>query len=195
MPPLPVIANTYRTVLDWGSVGGTNPRNVMHFRDTLGTQTASDLFHVADDGATSDMWGYLTDSSVCGLLHITPLDGVTGTSEFATTAPGWTGPQTGQYMPQVAQVIKLVTGLRGRSNRGRVFLGPVAESVAANGILIAGDELAAQHAAWVSFETTLHAAGWEIVVASYKLGTAQSVTAISNEQILATQRRRQSRLR
>jgi hypothetical protein len=195
MPPLPVITNTYRVTLDWGLVGGTNPRNVMHFRDTTGGNDAADLFAVLDASATSHMWNPMQSSQHCGQLHITPLDGTSPTVSFNTTGAGWSGEAAGEFCPSVAQVISMKTAVRGRSYRGRVFLGPCCEDTIENGFRASGTGFTNQIAAWPAFHTAVTATPWEPVVASYKLGTAETVTAYLVERTLATQRRRQTRLR
>jgi hypothetical protein len=195
MPPLPVITDVFRVTLNWGAVGGTNPKNVIHILDTTGVATAADIAAVVDAGATSDMFNCLTNSQECDLLSIIPLDGSTASTDFNTTGSKWLGQQSGEWIPQAACVVKMITGLRGRSHRGRIFLGPVAEAIDHNGFYVAGPGHGLMQTAWASFESTLVGAGYSLCVASYKLSSAQPVTAVSVETTLATQRRRQSRLR
>jgi hypothetical protein len=195
MPPLPVIPDVFRVTLNWGAVGGTNPKNVMHIHDGTGVATAADVAAVVDAGATSDMWNCLTNSQECDLLSIIPLDGSTASTDFNTTGSKWLGQQSGEWIPQAACVIKMITGLRGRSNRGRMFVGPVAEAIDHNGFYVAGPGHGLMQTAWASFQSTLVGAGMSLAVASYKLSSAHDVTAVSVETTLGTQRRRQSRLR
>jgi hypothetical protein len=195
MPPLPVIPDVFRVAITWSGVGGVNPVNVMHFRDLTSSSTAADLAAVINTNWSSEMIWCLSEDQVGALLKITPLDGSSSTQDFNCDPASFVGLSDPQYAPQVAQVVKLVTGVRGRSKRGRVFLGPVAESAMSDGALGAGSGFSGQQPAWGAFEAGLIAAGFQITVASYKLGSDQLVTATVPEQVLATQRRRLSWLR
>jgi hypothetical protein len=195
MPPLPVIADTYRVAVIWTGVGAVNPVNVMHFRDDTSTSTAHDLAAVINASFGSSCFNHLSTDQTSNLLKITPLDGTTSTTDHNIPSGEFHGDTSGPYTPALAQVIKLTTGLRGREHRGRVFLGPVAEAAANDGVINSGTGLTNQQTAWESAEAGLIAAGFHLVVASYKLASAADVTAVSVEQLCATQRRRQSRLR
>jgi hypothetical protein len=195
MPALPVIANTFRCSIIWSGVGGTNPVNVIHIRATDPPKTASEVANSITTRWDTRMSEVLVSSQECHLIKVTPLDGTSATFDHTGDFPAMTGDQDGQFIPQVAYIAKLITGLRGRSKRGRVFVGPMSEAIANDGQLTPGAALSDLQAGWEAFEAGLVVDGLELVVASYKLSSAQSVTAVSVEQVLATQRRRQSRLR
>src|SRR4029077_1717114 len=84
-------------------------------------------------------------------VSITPLDGISGTQEFSTGATAkWPGSTAGDIVPQVAALVKIGTGLRGRDNRGRVYLPFQAETSISNGSLTGGNP-ASMTAAWLDF--------------------------------------------
>ena len=85
------------------------------------------------------------------------------------------------------------TALRGRSARGRAFIGPCGESGVNNGF-IGGTAASDMAVAWQTFGTNLFVDGAEHVVASYKNSTALTVTNYSVRNALGTMRLRQSRL-
>jgi hypothetical protein len=200
MPPLPVIANTFRVAMNWVHSGGQRSTNVMHIRNAT-----VDAAGVATD--VLDAWGrpqlsFLADSYVLETIVVTPLDG--SSASFIAPSPGglrFTGEMTGDPIPASAGVVKLRTSLRGRSHRGRLFIGPNGEGNIANGG-IDPTFVAACQADWERFQfnatTGLPGVGSGdslMVVASYKLATAANVTAFLAEEVAGTQRRRQSRLR
>jgi len=166
----------------------------MHFRDALGTHNATDLAGSLDDAKPSHFLdGIVADASVA-LFHITKLDGVSATQTF--TGGNWIGGSaSGDMIPQVARLIKLQTGFRGRSRRGRVFLPFVAESAQNGGNMIGDSAGPLVTTAWNTWRGDLIADGFNLVVASYKLEDAEDVTVCTAETPTATQRRRQSRNR
>jgi hypothetical protein len=194
MPPLPTIADTFRCAFEWASTDVGHAVNVMHFRKS--GATAADLATSIKAHASANMWLGVADSAAIGLLRITPLDGASPTVDFSTAsvAAAFEGQQGTQAVPAVAGVVKLITGTRGRSYAGRVFLPFLAE-----GSIVAGSQgsgvVSGAQAAWSAFHADMITAGWELVVASYKLSLATAVTAILYEAPCATQRRRQTRLR
>lgn len=192
---LPVIANVYRVALNW--------------RDLDGSQTAENVIHVL--GSTPDdptavrdiMQTEIQDNmllSVAGqwkaeTVSITPLDGTSATAELPLD--NWSGQAaTGDYTPQEAAIVKLGTGFRGRSHRGRIFLPGTAESKSQNGFLT-GTTPGDMTVAWATFQGNLEAnvPSFQLVVASYKLRTALPVLSLLVENAVATQRRRQQRNR
>lgn len=194
MPPLPVIADTFRVALNWTSGShAPNSVNVMHFRKTAAT--ATDIFGDLDANVSENMWACIPDDYAVQTVDITPLDGVSATETFSTgAAPKWTGGATGQPVPQVAGIVKLTTLLRGRSFRGRVYLGPCGEDAIRDGLMEAVFQSAGQ-IAWGLFINAMSVALDPMVVASYKLAVATVVNDATYEFALGTQRRRQTRLR
>jgi hypothetical protein len=195
MPPLPVIADTFRVALLWNGIAPVNPVNVFHVHDNSGTATASDVNDEISNQAAANMWLCLPDAMAVGLLRITPLDGTSPTVDFTpNVASRFEGQQAGQYSPQVACLEKFTTDRRGPANRGRMFLGPVSEGVQVDGVY-GGAGLGLQQTAWENFVSGMTTAGFPLCVASYKHGTQRAILAVATESTFATQKRRQNRLR
>lgn len=193
MAGLPVISNVYRTALNWSHPVLGSAVNVLHFRGAPGS--AAGLFTALDANVTNDMWLTTPLAAQIDMVAITPLDGSTATLENTTDgATKWNGSIGGQGMPQVATILKLRTAKRGKSYRGRIFLPWLLESLFSEGV-IAPTEAAACQAAWVTFRAAMASSGYTLVVASYKLSTAELVLTSTVEGDAATQRRRMSRLR
>jgi hypothetical protein len=198
MAPLPVIADVFRVAFPFNGDQGVAPTNVLNVR------TTGNAAHVgaAIDGAIAFMlgagnnpWEPLVSAQVCDHLEIIALDGVSGVISYPL-ANHITGSASGEQEPAVAALIKESTGVRGPAHRGRVFVGPVREGVAADGIL-GGAVVTQLTAAWNLFQTALAAASpvVTIVVASYVHHTADDVLSFTCSPVLATLRRRQNQLR
>lgn len=197
MPALPVIANVYRVALNWTAGSGQDAVNVIHILDNTAAATDTTIRAALDAAADTLMWTAVVPSAAVTDIAITPLDGVHGTTHLAPGTPAkWTGQNGTIYAPAAAAMIKLSTGLRGRSKRGRVFLPFIDTTANVDGLLNATDA-AAMTTAWADFRDDLAAGApsLSMVVASYKLSTAAVVTEITCEFPLGTQRRRQGRLR
>jgi hypothetical protein len=166
--------------------------NVIHVH-----KADSEAINVGDDIAASvnaSMWKCLMGGDGISALQITPLFGSLPTIVYPTDgSPKWHGSATGtDWVPSLAAVVSLKTALRGRSNRGRVFVGPVAESESYSGNLSTATA-AAMQGGWASFGSSLIGLDSEHVVASYKLSTALTVTNYSVKTHCGTQRNRQGR--
>jgi hypothetical protein len=156
------------------------------------------------DTVTSGMWDSVISGASIVTVDITPLDGTSATQSFTTGGgAAWSGSSGGEMIPQVAVLVKLQTSLRGRSNRGRVFLPMTAETAAGAGFVAGGEDVTITNA-WTTFANALPADATtpaDLVIASYDRrhagagAHATNVTAITCELALATQRRRQTRLR
>lgn len=191
--PLPVIADTYRVAFNWTNTQDTSlATNVMHFRK--GGSNPAALQTSLDAHVTADMWKMVSPGASVDNLVITPLDGSSVSYPWSTGKPAkWTGNgAAGDWIPQVSSLIKLLTAKRGRSYRGRVFLPFTSEGTVAYGICNA-TYVGLCTTAWVNFRTAMIADGFQIVIASYVLATAENVIAIACESRTATQRRRQVR--
>jgi hypothetical protein len=195
MPMLPVIANVWRCAFVGDSGTGLNFVNVMHFLDDLGTQVYTDFFTAIEANVQANQYVLLSENYRVKELHLTKLDGVSSTRVHTTSSARWTGTETGNVMPAVAAVVHEQTALRGAAHRGRIFLGPWPEVSGASGEIAAGSGFTDMAGAWNDFLTDMQGAAWPPVVASYKLGSAQVIESLTLERLLATQRRRQSRLR
>lgn len=191
--PLPVIPGTYRLALNWQAAGGQTAANVMHF--SAETLTASEVIDSFISGSGTGLWGSVATAAVVTDIACTPLDGHSATVH---RIPGdeatFTGQSGGPWVPAAAVVVKLTTADRGRSNRGRVFLPFTTEGVMTDGQVDSGTVTAMQ-TAWDGAHSAWTALNLILVVASYKLASEHTVIATFVEPTLATQRRRQGRLR
>ena len=197
MAPLPVIADTYRTALTWTDATGQSAVNVMHFRWLLGTNDTDGLMTFLNGAVTANMWLPVCSDSVVTDVAITPLDGISATQHYAPTTPAhWTGGNPADFSPATAVIVKLTTPLRGRSHRGRVFLPLISENIISDGRLNS-TTAANVTTAWEAFRTHSPVSGEQfgLVIASYKLASGELVGNVLCETVLATQRRRQGRLR
>jgi len=204
--PLPVIPFTWRVTLNWqDDTTGQIAANVLHIRNTGGDNDDDALTSVLDAAVDSQQWDPMADAWEMKFFEMLALDGVSTTAVHVPANPlVWQGHTGGQYDPAVSCVISLRTGVRGRANRGRIYLPSPAESQRGYGRLTDGSETTAA-AAWANFlndlNTGVGGSTWELVVASYDrkhngLGAhATPVSGLTVEPVLATQRRRQSRLR
>jgi len=157
--------------------------------------TASVIASSVDANVTAAMWGCVWPTATVNHISVTPLDGSSATYQLNTSGAKWTGSAAaGDPIIAAAAMIKLTTSLRGRSNRGRLYLPFVCESVQQGGTIIAGTVTSMQ-TAWNSFLTAMVAAGSQPVVASYLHAVQHPVAAYTVETFLGTQRRRQTRIR
>lgn len=213
MAGLPTIAGCMRVAFSWRSTGSTvTAVNVMHF-GSASTDTLA-LKNALDTNVTSSMW--LQCSTAAGIyqLAITPLDGTTATQLYTVSGTKWSGTQpNNDFQPATAVVLSLRTAVRGRQNRGRIFLPFVQETVTTTSTY--SGTIATQQAAWDTFRTAMKTASFPMQVASYGHGYhrhknpdgsilmspvtwtahANEVTSTLVESALGTMRPRQSRLR
>jgi hypothetical protein len=196
MAPLPVIANTYRVAMEWGNSDYPNwiATNVIHLNKSSSNPAA--VAAALEANVAAAMWQVQSTHSTIKNLVITPLDGSSVAFPIATTGGAkWSGNQSNNTpTAQNCNIVKLLTAKRGRSYRGRIFL-PWADEQAVDGNLLHTGNASACTAAWVAFHTAMTAAGFNLVVASYKLATVDNVAALACENYTATQRRRNKRVR
>lgn len=203
--PLPVIANVFRCALNWlDSTTGQTAVNVIHILGTSSATSAS-VGEALDDAATTTMFGLQIPTASVTLIEITPLDGVSATLPYTPTIPAnWTGSSSSTaFSPQTAEVIKLTTAVRGRANRGRIFLPFVDNNQNQDGHLTVG-HVPSVTAAWQAFDAALLAdspIAYTLGVAAYDRahgGAGAHFTGLLNiecEVEVATQRKRQERNR
>lgn len=201
--PLPIIPDTYRCALNYvGS--GTIATNVIHIRRTTTGSTATDAFNAIDGSWTLNQLLPLDNLCILQSCDITPLDGVSSTSHFSfSSAAKYTGGTSGDALIAPSAIIKLQTGVRGRANRGRVYLPFISEGCTAGGLITTSGVATNTTNAWANFVSSLTARtpAWELGVASYDRAHSGAsahftqVLTVSCEAVLATQRRRQNRLR
>lgn len=197
MAPLPIIADTFRCALHYEATGGAYAVNVIHLRNTAGAPTAGDVGVEITTSWPNHMMTGIPGAVAMDYIDVTPLDGTSPTVRTLTGSAGeFVGEQSGDWLAQVATIVKYTTALRGRSYRGRKFRPFAAEETCSDGFFDPAN-VALLQAAELQFQVNLAAEAipLELVVASYKHSTAASVTGTSAEHALATQRKRQSRLR
>jgi hypothetical protein len=205
--PLPVISNTFRCAIKWAIAGGGQTAvNVIHIKQNTGSPTAAGAYTALSGGITSvgnSLWQSVANAASITEIDIIALDGVSGTvSNVTPTTTAFRGASTGDYVPGVAQLIKIGTGLRGRQHRGRIYLPFTAEAVLSSGS-VSSATVTTQTAAWVALQAYLVGLSpqWSLGVAAYDrkhsgAGAAfTGMTQVTAESIAATQRRRQERLR
>lgn len=193
--PLPVISNIWRCAFVWSDGAGQRAVNVMHFNDGDETGDPLDLVAALVTNTQAHQFDGISEDCFVQELQITPLDGVGATRiEPLGFGSAWTGAGGADFMPQVACLVKLQTGLRGRSRRGRIFLPFISEGGVTDGHL-AGTWATDGPTAWEAWRAAMATAHWELQVASYLDSISTSVTLATLEQFTATQRRRQSRNR
>ncbi len=183
----------YRCALDWVNDNGPqHATNVIHIHKS--SSNAAAVASALDSNVTAAMWTFQPNYAHISQLVITPLDGLGVSLPVITGSPAkWSGNGgSGDMIPQVANVIKMLTLKRGRSYRGRVFLPWVLEGLQ-NGGTLSGASVTTTTNAWVAFHTALTSAGFDLVVASYLHATADNVAGLICEPLTATQRRRQLR--
>jgi hypothetical protein len=193
MPGLPIIEDVVRVAVTRDDGGGRTASNVMHFH-SAGFDEGT-LWAALQANVDRAMWDCVWNGYTVITVDMLPLDGVSATHTYTPDTPlDWTGEAAGDCIPAVAGLLKLRTGVRGRSHRGRLFLGAVGESIVSQGFLATGtrDEMELK---WNEFQNGMHTAGFDQLVASYTEGTALPVANSVMEIAVATQRRRQDQLR
>jgi hypothetical protein len=192
MPPLPIIADTYRVTFNWRGPAGQGPRNVLHFRSAAHNE--EQLAQALEDHFTDNMWALVTDSLHMDSISVLKLDGTSPVWVHAVTSAHATGGRGGDYVPGYSAVLSLHTALRGRRNRGRVFLPYLPEGSMVDG-RITDTNRPACATAWATFNVDLAALGdpVRLVVASYRGVAAHNVEGISLSDRPGVQRLRQRR--
>lgn len=200
MATLPVIANVYRVALSWinSSTGAGTAANIFHVRNATGFPNSPAVFSTLDAHAAIGMWGAVSTTYRVSQITITPLDGITASDQVTVPAVAkWTGNNSGDAIPNMANLIKLRTAKRGRSYRGRLYLPMVSETVQVNGTISSG-AVTSIDTAWNTFITAIGTdATFPLTmgIASYKLASFEPILGAVCEGVGATQRRRLSRLR
>jgi hypothetical protein len=213
MATLPIITGVTRVAFNWTlTPAGQTAANVMHFSQTTVSQSA--LLGLLNTNVTAAMWQGVSSTAKVATLTMTTLDGTSATITYATTGAGWqAGGGTGDFSPATACIVSLATNQRGRRARGRLYLPFQTESSISSGT-VTGAVTPAQ-TAWTTFLSNMTSGGAPLVVASYGHGyhkhkntdgsitltpvtwppQALPVVAATVETQLATQRRRQTRIR
>jgi len=170
----------FRTVLTWADSGtGRTAHNVIHLVPTASGKTPTQVYTCLNAHVTQAMWDWPGGTANVPTVTITPLDGVSAATVFATGSPAkWTGAGTGSTTPQVAGVVSFKSIVRGPKARGRIFLPFVGEGEISNGLM---SDVAAVQAAWDTFLAAILADAttpMNLVVASYKNLATYAVTSL-----------------
>lgn len=197
--PLPVIANTVRYAVEMTAPSGKNATNVVHARFTGGGTPVLANWQALDAqlvkfwagpaiGAGASVMSQVYNGCTLVQTVLTPLDGV---SPSLISAHNLAGSLGGVSLPsEVAEVLTLRTARRGRRYRGRIYLLPLTTL----GATAAGFLGAAYPIAFVAqmngVMAAMAGATWELVVASYKFGSAEAVTNVTMDNRFDVQRRR-----
>lgn len=191
MAPLPVINGVFRAAFQWKNLDYPTwtATNVMHFQKNGGDPVS--LTALLDASVSANMWGQTSSSSSVYQVAVTPLDGSAVTFPYTPLTPAkWKGTVGSlEYLPQVSAVVKFLTGKRGRSYRGRVYLPWCIEDVVKSGLVLAATQTT-MNTAWVAFRTAMETGGYPLHVASYLHSTSEKVVAVLSETNTGTVRKR-----
>lgn len=167
---------------------------------TCGVATPTSEWDSSDLAAARDAWGdtlLVLQSAAWKLAKVVAYEGATGgvlTHELLVNEPG-DNTESSASVPQVAVLIRKVTGAAGRANRGRMFVPGALES----SMLPNGELDTTPHAAWQSAATALFTALGAMGAQPFllhsppKVGSTPPPTAITSFSVdatSATQRRR-----
>lgn len=190
MADLPIIENVYRCALNWTGAAQT-AENVIHIQQDGGSSDS--VFAGLNDAQSTHMFESASSSTGVYSVSITPLDGSSVTSDYIAPSTDWNGNTGGNWSPAVAVTIKMLTAIRGRSFRGRLYLPFTADSAQENGS-IGGSMAGTMANAWADWLAALADETLVPVVASYKLAVATPIVSILPQLGCSTQRRRQRRV-
>lgn len=195
--PLPTISDTMRVAMEGHLCNQHKFAQVLHFRKTPAITFAAaiaildpklfDLWNIALGGGSS-LKSNMVNCSGLEAFRYTPLDNSTATTVITHILNGTV---VADPLPaNVALVSTFRTGTRGRSFRGRTYMGGHAETTNDG----SGRPLAASvtsiNTQWTGFIASLVGTGVSLVVASYKIPTATDVATVTTDTTWDTQRRR-----
>jgi hypothetical protein len=196
--PLPVIADVIRVAAEFNMSNGHVAACIHHIRKS-GALSYAAAIAIADP-IIAAFWTnhtvgspgfcyYLHNGASFQRLRYTPLDGSSATTIINHVQAG---AAAADALPEnVALAVTLYTALRGRRNRGRMYLGGFTEGNSSGASPNAGmlTDLTNQFNA--AYITGLVGSGVSLVVASYiPPGAANNVTAVNIDSRWDTQRRR-----
>lgn len=192
--PLPVIDDIFRVTLNWG-YAGQSAANVMHVGALGGGASPSDVYDALNGNFQTNQWQCCVEDAKIQTIDILPLDGVSATQIFVPPDEDRYHGQVGlDAMISTGAIVSFRTSQRGPRGRGRLFFPFTGEPAQADGIL---DDTVqgSMQSEWIDFRDGLVSDGFALFVASYAHEDANIVLNIIVEEKLATQRRRQDRLR
>ena len=187
--PLPVIADVFRVAVNY-HIGTVPFTNVFHVHNASGN---------AEDSATTVGNAFENSSNLSALLSpnvtidnavSTPLDGSSTSFEHIIGGTGDHGSANNAPV-QVCLVTTWLTNVRGRSHRGRTYLGGVANTLMeSDGTKWKLSEATTFATAIDNFTDDLTAGDYPLHVASYKLAESFPVTTRRINLYLGTIRQR-----
>lgn len=186
-----VIPNVYRVAIE--GISGSQPVvNVVGVRGSSPGQAAAAAAAVkAAWKATSSFHSRLSSYYQLQNVHAMDLSSVDG--EIADVGDSANGGQGTVALATngACALVKWNGGTRSGSSRGRMYFGPITESVInADGRTLASAEVTSLTNAANNFINSLSGAGFPLVVISQKQAKATTVTSAAVESIIASQRRR-----
>jgi hypothetical protein len=192
---LPVIADVYRCAIE-SHLGDQHMANVIHVEEQT-TTSATNIAQLVSEawGADGGFTQFQTSDYELDNVHVTKLDGSSLSIDHDfSTADHTSGTQSGASVPSnVALVVALGTGARGRSHRGRIYVPAVHVSFVSSpaahwsSTFIANIVDRMDAIRGVLQGSTANA---DIVVASYKLAEAFPITSVVARRDFGTQRGR-----
>lgn len=193
--PLPVIANVARVAVEGHAANGHQWANIWHLQkpsamtwSTFATDITAPFSKAYGTGTAPLGWGhYMGTGSGTDDIRVTPLDGTSATIVVSLSL----GASATAPLPQnVALVLTIRTGTRGRSFRGRIYLAnPITQLDDGTG-KVSSSDVANILTIWNQLETDLAASSIFIGVASYKLVTWTAMQTLTMDTRFDTQRRR-----
>jgi hypothetical protein len=190
MPTL-VIAGAVKVEI-LGSIAGRQVANVLGAVNTGGAgATPAQLDSLADTTLItwrSTLLPLISDAYEVREVRATSLN--TATAPQATRTNPGSGTKSNGSSSQVAQLIKLLTAVRSRSSRGRVYLPPPGDGdVNSSGFLL-NQQIVDLTAAWTQLYANWAGVGFTPAVLSRTDSVAYPITGFAVDSKVATQRRR-----
>jgi len=193
MPTLPVIDDVYRITLNWSGDAGVTPRNVIHV--LAPSSNEPDVGGAVVAALQPHQFEGMSQNQVLDTVTVLALDGASAGVDVDGGGYNSEG-GAGDPIPALAAVVSFRTHARGPRGRGRIFIGPLVESISTAGE-IPGANATEIAQAWVDFQTALQAGdpSCQHVVASYVHAEANPITSYRCDAVAGTQIRRQHQLR
>jgi hypothetical protein len=196
MPGFVRIADTAKVELLGHDTGSAQPfANVMHAIMLDADQTPTNVANMA--AAIEDVvglnLGVWTSSAQLDSVRVTGLSTATSPQATEPFPAGTFGTAAAATFPGVCALVKLITTVRSRSGRGRIFIGPIAANEALDSVGHISTSFQGVVNIYIgAIETALATLTptSSLVVASRKLGTSTFVTSAQCEALSAYQRRR-----
>jgi hypothetical protein len=197
VPPLPVIANNYQVAQQWTTSPELHDMYNVICVEASGSPSVFEVAEQVGHAFASAIAPVVRHAILTGQVSVTPLDGVSARTSWVTPDFGTAGGVTaGNGLPlELAKVLTLRSGLRGRSKRGRLYIPGASDSEVTNEFtrdLTSGAKSALNTAA-TNFETAMTDGTYcnlALMVLSRTLGLSTLVTQVVANLGLCNQRRR-----